>query len=105
MKSFLEVIGLIVLIPILLIYDTFVYGFMIFKSLHWYLPVIGYPCNITYHGAIAIMLLITIYRVCVTDTTTKSVDGSEIKSEPNYPAAILLPWLILLILWGFTFIL
>lgn len=99
MKTFLAVIGGLLLIPFLIIYGAFVNGFLLYKAWIWYSPIIGSNVVISFHGAIAIMLIVGLFH----QYSTKEDKDDDWKHMLT--VGIVTPWLVLLILWGFTFIL
>lgn len=103
MKLFLAVIGGIIFFPLLLIYSAFVHGFLLYKAWEWYSLVIGVHYSLSLHAAVAIFLIVGLFKSV--PSNTKTLDNKEIKETTNWGAAILTPWIILLILWGFKFIL
>jgi hypothetical protein len=101
MKSFLTVLGGFVAVSLLIIYGAFVQGFVLFRAWGWFAPIIKIHYIMGFHSAIAVMLIANLFRLYST-----SLKGKE--DEDKYVilgTALIAPWIILLILWGFTFIL
>jgi len=97
--KFLAAIGGMVLLPLLLIYGAFVNGFILYKACIWYFPIIGVHYILSFHGAIAIMLIFNTF----TYRSSNEEKGEDWKTK--LAVALLTPWFMLLVLWGFTFIL
>jgi len=101
MKSFLAVVGGIFLIPILIILGAFIQGFVLYKACLWYFPIIGLHFNLSFYGSVAVMLIVGIFR------PLRMKNEQQKKGEVWYElaGALIGPWITLLVLWGFTFIL
>lgn len=100
MESFVKGLGALVLIPLVLIYAAFAQGFVLYKAWIWFSPIIGVHYTITFHAAIAIMLVAGLFD----NHTSKSKDIDEDKWV-TFGTQFIIPWFVLFIFWGFTFIL
>lgn len=105
MKGLILVLSTLVLIPALVIYDAFAWGYVFYKGVIWFSPIIYKPISLSYHGAIALLLLYSVLKSGKGGTSKKTIDGVEIKEDYNFYILFTLPWFMLLVLYGFTYIL
>lgn len=112
MKYLLLIIGGIVLIPLLLIYDVFAWGYTLYWGCIWLSPVIGINLHSSFHALIAIMLLVRAilpsnhHAIGEQTIVNKNDDVRyKIETDVNWIGILGMPWMTMLILWGFHFIL
>lgn len=108
MEQFLKSLGAVALFAIAIVYGVFAYGFLLFKTYGWFMPIAfphtQYPV-LTLHGAIAIRFIYSTINSISHDTGKLSFEGKEIERKTDWPTLVVLPWVALFIAWLFTFIL
>ena len=94
MEAFLLILGGIAAVVGLLIYGSFVWGFVCMKFYYWFvLPVFPDLPHITFYHAVGLFIFIGLFRIH--ESKTKTLDGAEIKEETNWVLSLILPWVVL----------
>ena len=96
MEALIALIGIVVVMGLVILYDTFSYGFLLYKYWGWFI-LTAFPTvpHITFYQCVGIYLVINLFKNH--DISDKSINGTKIKTEANWGVVILIPWFSLLI--------
>lgn len=98
MESLLLVFGAIALLALAVIYESFSYGFLLYKFWYWFvLPPFHELPHLTFFHCVGLFFVIGLFKS--RDTSDKEINGSKIKVKPDYVGMIIAPWIILLVGW------
>ncbi len=98
MTEIILLLGYIFGFTLLLLYGSFVKGFIVYKFWYWFLlPAFPTVPHISYIHAVGLSLLLVLFHQV--DSTKKSIVGNEIVTKPDYGLGLIYPWLVLLMGW------
>jgi len=99
-KNPFTILGFLASIPLLILYSTLSYGFVLYKTYNWCIPIIlpdrNYPI-LSLKGAIALNLVATLFTYRY--KPDKYVGDQKITTKKSYvvvATALLIPWFLLL---------
>jgi hypothetical protein len=91
------------LIALLIGYETFAYGLVVYKSYYWFaLPVFTSLPHISYIEAVGLTFLLTLFKN--KNNSDLYFNDKKIESKPNWFGLIMGPWISLLIAFLFKVI-
>lgn len=104
MEVLLAIVGGFALFALLLVYNSFSWGFVLMKVWNWFVPAIfvGLPV-LGFYQAVALMLVAGVFKHRTSGYQKLTIDGKEIPIESNTKKNIALiivaPWISLIIIW------
>ena len=98
MEALLMAFGAIALLALVVIYESFSYGFLLYKFWYWFvLPAFPNLPHITFYHAVGLCFIIGLFKS--KDFSEKVINGVKIESKPNYVLMVIAPWITLLLGW------
>lgn len=98
MPQLLLALGAVALIAIAILYESFSFGFLLYKFWYWFIiPSFPQVPHITFYHAVGLVLVIGLFKTH--DYSTREINGNEIKVKPDYIQLLIAPWVILIVGW------
>lgn len=98
MEILFLILGAIAAIGLLVLYNAFAYGYVVYKFWYWFI-LAAFPQlpELTLPHAIGLMFFISLFRS--RDMSDSTINGVEIKKKANWAGELLAPWIIIFIAW------